>query len=363
MTLNNILKRENNNFELLRLIAAAAVIIGHAGHITGDANSRDLVLQLLHFDYSGSLAVKFFFLLSGLVVTNSWLANPELGRFIAARVARVFPALIVVLLLSAYVMGPLMTSQPVWAYMANHETFNYVARNALLNTNFILPGVFESAPDHGVNGSIWTIPMEFFCYLVLAIVGALGLTRNKVLFSLVIVTLAAAALIDPSAISKLHLPQESAPMFFYFALGALLATWKDIIVLNHNTVIGLAIAAYVFRDTAPMPYLTCTAIFACAIWLATTAPILRLRLPGDFSYGIYLFGWPIQQLVHAAFPNMSAVGNWTNALVISTCFGALSWYLVEKPSIRLGKKVGNLLPLPTIHKPALDNNVGSQPQV
>jgi len=345
MTLNDILKRENNNFELLRLIAAAAVIVGHAAVISGDKQAQDLVLKLLHFDYSGSLAVKFFFLLSGLVVTNSLLANADLGRFMAARIARVFPALLVVVVLSAYILGPLLTTLPLGSYLTSGDTLAYVRRNALLRSNFLLPGVFENAPDHGVNGSIWTIPMEFFCYLVLAIAGRLGLTRNKVLFSLAAAALGAVALMRPSALGAIHLPPESAPMFVFFAAGTLLATWKHYVVLNHNTVLGLAIAAYLFRDMAAMPYLTCAAIFAAAIWLATTAPLLRLRLPGDYSYGIYLFGWPIQQLVHAAFPEMGARGNWLIALPLAAGFGALSWYLVEKPCIQLGKKIGDILPV------------------
>jgi peptidoglycan/LPS O-acetylase OafA/YrhL len=340
MTLNNFLQRDNNNFELLRLVAAGAVIIGHAGHISGDTSSRDLVLQWLQFDYSGSLAVKFFFLLSGLVVTNSWFSNPNIGRFVAARVARVFPALIVVLMLSAYVIGPAMTSLSPGAYLTSHDTLRYVVRNVMLNTTFILPGVFENAADRGVNGSIWTIPMECFCYLMLALVGSLCRGRNRFLFSLAVVLLAVAALSYPAGISKLRMPQESAPMFFYFAIGALLAVWKDKVVLNHFSVIGLALLSGVFRGTAAMPYLVCGTIFASAIWLATTPLVRRLRLPGDFSYGIYLSGWPIQQILHAAFPDMGAFGNWTSALLLASGFGAMSWYLVEKPCIGIGRRIG-----------------------
>ncbi|WP_028101452.1 acyltransferase family protein [Pseudoduganella violaceinigra] len=344
MTLNDVLKRENNNFDLLRLIAAAAVIVGHAAVISGDRGAHDPVMDLMHFEYSGSLAVKFFFLLSGLVVTNSLLRNAGLGRFIAARIARVFPALLVVLLLSAYVMGPLLSTLPAGSYLSSRETLAYVSRNALLHSSYLLPGVFDNAPEHGVNGSIWTIPMEMLCYLGLAIAAGLGLTRSKIVFSLATVGVVTLLLLEPRAVAVLRMPPESVPMFTFFALGALLANWKKQVVLNPFTVLGLAIAAYLARSTPALPYLCCAAIFAAAICLSSTPLVRRLRLPGDYSYGIYLFGWPMQQLVHAALPDMGARGNWLLALPLAAGCGALSWYLVEKPCIQWGKKIGDFLP-------------------
>ncbi|WP_246793660.1 acyltransferase family protein [Burkholderia perseverans] len=340
MLLKDILQRDKNNFELLRLIAASVVIVGHAYPLSGDTSGRDFVLEHLRFDYSGGLAVKFFFLLSGLVVTNSLLANPGLRRFAAARIARIFPALLVVILLTTYVLGPLLTTLPVDAYLGSHETLLYVWQNLKLHSNYVLPGVFENAPDKGVNGAIWTIPVECFCYLALAAASLVGLARNRVLFSLVCVAFIAVLMRYPQVVPRLHLPLASALIVIYFAAGALLATWKDRIALNGPVVLALLVATYLFRDTEALRYFACATLFLGAIWLSTLPAVRKLRLPGDFSYGTYLSGWIMQQLVHAAFPSMGATGNWMLAVPLAIGFGAISWYLIEQPGMRLGRAIG-----------------------
>ncbi|AJX70893.1 acyltransferase family protein [Burkholderia pseudomallei] len=340
MLVRDILRRDNNNFEILRLIAACVVIVGHAKPITGDKSAHDLVLDLLHFDYSGSLAVKFFFLLSGLVVTNSLLSDLELRRFMCARIARIFPALMIVLVLSAFLLGPLVTRLPLSQYLSDPATSNYVYKNAILRSEYRLPGVFDHAPQTGVNGSIWTIPLEFFCYLVLATIAAFGLARKRVLFSAVAAGLGLTAMLKPDVSTIMRVPMESSAMMAFFAIGALSAAWKDKVSINLGVIIGLAIGAYLFRRTPMLPYFLCLTIFAAVIWISTLPAVVNFRLPGDFSYGVYLVGWPAQQVVHAAFPTMGALGNWALSVPIAIGFGALSWFIVEKPAIALGKRIG-----------------------
>jgi peptidoglycan/LPS O-acetylase OafA/YrhL len=340
MLVSNILKRENNNFEILRLIAASAVIVGHSRPITGDTKSQDLVLFILHFDYSGSLAVKFFFLLSGLVVTNSLLKNPDLLRFLAARIARIFPALIMVLILSTYILGASLTSNPMRAYLIDHVTTKYIYSNIILHSEFMLPGVFTNAPQKAMNGAIWTIPMEFFCYVLLAISGAIGLSKNRFIFSLIAMALGCTVLIKPDVLALFGLPMESYQMMVFFAIGTLLAIWKDQVSINLEVIAALLIATYLFRHTLAFPYIACGAIFTTAIWISTLSAVRNFRLPGDFSYGTYLAGWPIQQLIHTIFPHMGAVGNWVISLPITIVFGAVSWNLVEKRAIKWGHKIG-----------------------
>ncbi|MBI0330467.1 acyltransferase family protein [Burkholderia plantarii] len=359
MLIKDILQRDNNNFELLRLIAASVVIVGHAHNLAGDTSGRDFVLEHFRFDYSGGLAVKFFFLLSGLVVTNSLLANPSLRRFAAARIARIFPALIVVILLTTYVMGPLLTTLPVGTYLGSHETLLYVWQNLKLHSNYVLPGVCGNAPEKGVNGAIWTIPVECFCYLALAAVSLVGLARNRVLFSLACVAFIAVLMRYPQAAPQLHLPLASAPIVIDFAAGALLAIWKDRVALNGPVVLALLAATCLFRDTEALRYFACATLFLGAIWLSTLPAVRKLRLPGDFSYGTYLSGWIMQQLIHAAFPGMGATGNWMLAVPLAIGFGAISWHLIEQPGMRLGKAIGTgrLRVAPPVAAPAADDGI------
>src|SRR5260370_27283553 len=110
MKLQYVLEKRNNNFDLLRLLAALAVIYGHAYSISPSGEKRDFIQKVLAFETSGSLAVKFFFLLSGLVVTNSVISNPSLGRFAVSRSLRLFPALIVCVCVCTFALGPATTS-------------------------------------------------------------------------------------------------------------------------------------------------------------------------------------------------------------------------------------------------------------
>lgn len=350
MLVRDILRRDNNNFDLLRLIAASAVIVGHSQIITGDKEAFDLVGYLTGLDYSGSLAVKFFFLLSGLVVTNSLISNPELRRFLTARVARIFPGLLTVLVLTAYVIGPLVSHVPLHDYFADPETFGYVVSNALMAPVYALPGVFSHGNTQSVNGAIWTIPMEVSCYLVLAVVGALRITRSKSLFTVIVLGVCAVILTHPEWMNVLELPsnKEAISPILFFCVGSLLATWKDHVSVNLETAAGLAIATFLFRATPAYQFLYEAAIFAAAIWWTTQPSALSLRLPGDFSYGVYLIGWPTQQIVHLVFPHVGARGNWMISIPLAIAFGALSWYLIEKPAMGLGKKLGGKLRTPSI---------------
>jgi len=135
MYLSQALKRENNNLDVIRLLAAFAVIYGHANAMVPAAREGgDWVARWLLFDYSGSLAVKVFFFLSGLVVTNSLLEKKSLLQFVVARGFRIWPALLAVLVITAYVMGPAVGHLPVREYLADPETWRYLRDGAPYGT-------------------------------------------------------------------------------------------------------------------------------------------------------------------------------------------------------------------------------------
>jgi len=123
LLLSDVLKRGGNNFDVLRLIAACAVIVGHAYAIAPQPPLQDTVLTLLKFDYSGSLAVKFFFFLSGLLVSDSIIRRPDTFQFLTRRAFRIFPGLIVCLMISVFLVGPVFTKLPINDYFAQTETW------------------------------------------------------------------------------------------------------------------------------------------------------------------------------------------------------------------------------------------------
>jgi peptidoglycan/LPS O-acetylase OafA/YrhL len=334
------LKRENNNFDILRLIAACTVIVGHAHALVPLDYPDDLVSSLLHFDYSGSLAVKFFFFLSGLVVANSLLDKPHPVAFGVARVCRLMPALIVSVVVCAIVVGPLATTMTLRDYFADPRTWSFIRDNVSLTLQWDLPGAFASHRNTAVNGSLWTSPIEVFCYLFLAALGFVETFRHRSVGSTVLIAIVAYAAIAPTYLAMFGF-NGSLPRWLpvCFACGAFLAVNKQAIHLRSQSMVGLVLLCVIFHDTDLFPIAFYAALFYGSI-LAAASPLLRrMRLPGDFSYGVYLYGFPLQQLLVHFFPKWSVHENQVAALAAALLAGGCSWYLIERPAIRAGRRL------------------------
>lgn len=214
----------SNNFDALRLLAALLVIWSHQFAVMGLP-----VPQLLHNE-PGALGVVIFFAISGYLVTLSWLADPHLGRFAARRALRIWPGLIAAVLLCAFVLGPLVTTLPLKAYLAHPLTWDYL-RNLWLDTQFALPGVFDgNVLASSVNGPLWTIPLEVGCYAFLAAAGALGVMRWPWVAPLAFLALLLGMQWHYSPAPGAAMPAWSFGLQYgmVFALGATLACWRHL---------------------------------------------------------------------------------------------------------------------------------------
>lgn len=338
MKISEVLKRGNNNLDLLRLLAAIAVIVGHAYAISPQEGKTDLVLRLLKFDYSGSLAVKFFFFVSGLLVTKSLLDKPSLGGFVLSRSMRLFPALIACVLISVFVIGPVMTTEPLSEYFLNPQTRLYIWSNLILDTQWNLPGVFSKNPISTVNGSLWTLPIEFFCYLALSSMAAIGCLSSRLVGSITCVLLIAALAYRPDFMAAFGMPAEAWLYPVYFLVGSLFAMHADRFEINLRVVLGWVIVAVLSKNTVFYQFAVCGAMFLFALWFSTTKAGLSLRLPGDFSYGIYLYGFPMQQISKHFWPEQNVLQNQLSGILFATLCAIASWYLVEKFFIDLATR-------------------------
>jgi peptidoglycan/LPS O-acetylase OafA/YrhL len=339
MTLDQLLRRGNNNADLLRLIAAAAVIWGHGYRLVPVPGVDDPIQNLLGFDYSGSLAVKFFFFLSGILVTNSWLSKPSAIRFASARVFRIFPLLIAASVATIVVMGPALTSLSTSDYFHHRAELVHVLLHPY--NEYLLPGVFDHALYPHANGSIWTIKYELMLYALLLGAGMCGLFRYKPIAAAVLVTVIAVCLIRPENITAIGLSNVNAggrlPAFFAF--GALLALYKDRVRIDGRLCIGVALIAFAVRHGPAFEYAFCLAFLMTALWVMSLRVVKAIRLPGDFSYGVYVFGWPIQNTFANLFPKSGIHGNQAMTFVCALLLAVLSWFLLEKPCIALGHKI------------------------
>jgi peptidoglycan/LPS O-acetylase OafA/YrhL len=352
-------------FNLIRLGAALAVLVSHGFDLTGNG-ALEPVRWLSGGQTSlGGTAVALFFIISGFLVTSSLLHAPSLVHYARNRALRILPALFVVVILSAFVLGPALTTFPLLQYLADAELRGFLGNIVLLPGTMSLPGVFTTPPPQlGVNGSLWTLPYEGLCYALLPIsVGAGLLTRRRLL----VATTAVLIVVGWWAKGRqLHvLPLLNLELSYllrflaYFVAGVGLYVFRDRIVLSAR----LAAAA-----------LALTFLFLCFGLYHMAFPILggylvtflglhpkadfKFFRDHDLSYGVYLYAWPMQALVLSALPQSGWWGNILLSAPPTLLFAALSWHLVEKPVLSLkragrpseapkGKTFVASLPVPT----------------
>ncbi len=295
-----------NNFQLLRLFAAAAVIVSHSFAILGTVEPAALGATI------GTLAVWVFFALSGFLIYKSFERQPWSG-FIEARVLRIYPALIVVALLTVLVLGPTFTTLPLSAYFSAPETWQYVPRALSLKfVSFTLPGVFSG---QGVNGPLWTLWYEVVCYIGLAI--GLGLLKS---FRLFLVAYAIALAVAWGTLYQDLSLAFVTGMAVYRYRASLPATW------------WLAVCALLIAWL--LPVLAPLAVGYATLWLAVLkGPWLAFNRVGDYSYGLYIYGWPMQMAVAESVPGIAALALMACAIPLAMTAAVLSWHFIEKPAL------------------------------
>jgi peptidoglycan/LPS O-acetylase OafA/YrhL len=336
MLLNQVLNPKNNNFDLFRLVAALLVIYGHASGLVPNGVNSDFVAHLLGFDYSGSLAVKFFFMLSGLLVTASFLNRPQIGEFIVKRVARILPGLFVCMCVSVFIVGPWFTSLSLAEYFRHGQTWDYLINNSLLyQLEWRLPGVFAES-QYGLNGSLWTLPLEFVCYLFLAAIYGLGIWRVQWLTNLLLLGVIFLSFFMPQILPPLFANnQESHVLPGCFALGALFASNQNVISIHRQGALALGLlTALLWSTSAKVPLFYVSFFYCCLYFGSRTAVVKKLKIPVDPSYGVYIYGFLIQQCLGHLFPEKGVLFNQLSAAFIAIVAGTLSWYYIEKPSMQ-----------------------------
>ncbi len=329
----------DDNFHLLRLLAASLVVFGHSWATAfNPAHDTDPIGQRTGL-FTGTVAVDMFFWISGFLVTMSYARRQSAKDFMAARLLRIFPALIVCVLASTLVLGPLTTTLSGSDYFAAPATWDYLSHNLRLDDiRWTLPGVFAGNPKAGiVNGCLWTLPGEIRMYEFVLILGVLGFLRDATGFWCGLLLLAAVVSGWPDT-AWLQL-DEYREFAAFFAAGAACWFHRERIPVSTALLIALAALAVVFADSAAYPVLLRVAIGYATLWLAYGARLPKLDRIGDYSYGIYLYGFPMQQLVAAWFP---ALGPWTSlvlSLPLSLACAVVSWHGVEKPAQALRRFV------------------------
>lgn len=340
MKVSEILKRENNNLDLIRVFLAALVIYAHSPTLNKTTSGwTDVINYFFNYTYSGSWAVKLFFFISGLVVTNSYLHKKSHIYFIISRAFRVVPLLFVVYFFTAFIAGPILTSFGLKAYFSNSQVYSYFFDNLVFNTKYSLPGVFENNADRGsVNGSIWSLRYEMACYIIVLIVFLFLGKKNKLWLNIPILFF----LIDaffPEGLMRMYLGENMHinVLPFSFALGALFAVNSDIIKINIWVFISSAVLVFLLRNTVKAELFLITSSSIFTLYLSTRAFFLKLQPKHDLSYGIYVWGFLVQQTVFFYFGHMNTALHCIISIIISFILSYVTYIYVEKPYIKKGK--------------------------
>lgn len=341
MLLQNILKKGNNNLDIFRLIAACMVIFGHAYALL-PGNGADPIGNFLGFDYSGSLAVKIFFFISGMLVTSSLIEKQNIPKYISSRFFRIWPGLIAVLAITTFILGPLFSTLATGDYFSNPETYKYFFDNIIMQYSAAPPGIFTNHAIAAMNGSLWTIPLEVFAYILLVsifIVGAIIKKTRPIILLASLLIIINQIFGSPLFFSVAKNNLEIAMLGPCFAIGAIFALFKEKIDINPIAAAVLWVGYFIFRHFEFNYYFFYLAIFYTILFVSSLKITRKLELPFDPSYGIYLWGWPIQQIMIYYFSAYGLIFNQISSIIIAIIMGCLSWILIEKRFISFGQNI------------------------
>ena len=316
-------RHRNNNLDLLRLLFASMVVVAHCYELTAGRSAEPLV-ALFGTLTLGNLAVDCFFILSGFLITESWLRAPHAGPFLFKRIRRIYPAYVVAFLVSVFIVGPLATTQPL-PYLQNLDA-RQLATNLITLHAPVTPPI-SGVANPVVNASMWTLLYEFCCYLALMIAGVAGYLKSKpLLVATLLVTLLSSIFIPHADGGGNHLFVVTR-----FTLMFLSGTCFYILDIRRFLSAKLAVpavAALAFCLTSHRLAEAGVALFgAYVIFYVSFARTLWNPLP-DISYGTYLYGWPAEILV-IKYLDQGPLLDCLISIPVALACGWLSWVLVE----------------------------------
>jgi peptidoglycan/LPS O-acetylase OafA/YrhL len=327
-------------FDSLRLIGALTVILSHSYLIAQDTEGSEPLQQLLQGDknIAGLYGVFMFFIISGFLLARSLHRNPSPVRFLVNRAVRLLPGFIACTLVVALVIAPLCSSLGVWGYFATGEWIQYISQSIITIGDAPLPGVFNyvGSVAQVVTGSLWSLQAEVLSYGVL-----LGLWLLLPSPGWVVATLSGIGLAILLQLPALAwLPGITYPLP-YFAAGVLM--WWLTQHLGHSrTLAQFCTVGLITGAILGIPH---QAFAGFGAYLVVhlghqTSPIGRwIERTGDLSYGLYLFGWPIQQALRQMLDLQQPELLFVLSTLITALFAWVLFHTVERPALCLRKPI------------------------
>jgi peptidoglycan/LPS O-acetylase OafA/YrhL len=330
-----------NSFQLIRLLLAVAVLYRHSFDLLASGHA-DVVLDLIPpRTHLGRIALCFFMVVSGFLVTHSWFQSDGWRDFLWRRGLRVYPAFVVASVFSAFVAAPLGSTDPA-GYVDSLDLGRFLLDVAQLNKLSVPPSFLANPFPGPINGSLWSIKIEFECYLALIALGLVGALRWRAgmlgLFALLLVGHAVQGYVP----SRLDRFANHVQLATFFLAGSVFYLYRDRIrwSLGWLEVAGLVTVVTAILEVGFVELLPIFGTYVL-LYLAYEPRLATLRVGRrvDLSYGIYLYAWPLQQLIVQAFgPALNPYTLSLAALAASAGLAWLSWRFVEQPFLALKRR-------------------------
>jgi peptidoglycan/LPS O-acetylase OafA/YrhL len=342
----------------MRLAFALTVIVAHAPVLLTGNPLREPLTQLLGGRlFAGGMAVDGFFLLSGYLIVRSWAHSRGIGSYLQSRFLRIVPGFVLAFMVSTVVAGACAPGVPhLFATMMHFKAIERWLVSLLLLDSPIMPPVFPGLARSDPNGSMWTIPYEMRCYLLVALVGSFGLLRKR--WAWLVLTGAAFAgflvigtRLDPRfgfwcwgvLIGK---PSVTFRLFSAFAIGGCFYLFREEIPLQRWAVVIAGILLPVALWCFPAPEMFLILLGGYLLFYVerhVSYPEWLRRLP-DVSYGVYLYGWPVESLWLWHWRGSPLWVAILGSCLVSLVLGWLSWHFVERPMLALKRSRSATLP-------------------
>ena len=345
MKLSQLSIGRDNNFNLIRVFAAYAVLISHSYVISSGMGDSEPNIHGLSL---GGAALHIFFIISGFLITASLLRSKSLIEYFWSRFLRIFPALFFLATIVTFGLGLFFTNFSCMEYLSKSDTYLYFIKciTLLRGIEFELPGVFNDNPHKNiVNGSLWSLPKEVRLYVFLAIVYWVTFkikpVKSEILFFMAILLSYLITFFKLLNNDIFNFSQGGSNnlslMFFSGSLFYFLRDWVKIsskIFLLVAAILLLAMIdkkVFVIFYLISLPYLT--------LFLAHTPSVLfrKYNKIGDYSYGIYIYAWPVQQSIVSLLPNISVTLIILYSSLITLSLSLISWHFIEVRFLGLKK--------------------------
>lgn len=342
MTLGQVFDGRNNALNAWRLVLAAEVMLWHCWPITNRLPPA-VTLQLLF-----SIGVDGFFAISGFLISRSWLDDPRVRDFLTARALRILPGYYVCLIVTAFVFAPLSVAirgGSVGKLLSSGAPLEYLLKNSAVAYVHLDVGGTPSGVTHSGlwNGSLWSLGWEVICYLAVAGIGLAGLANHRwVSPAILVLATGLATAVPPMTFPGVWtIPQIAVRSAIMFAAGAVIYQWKEVIPARWSLV---GVSVVIVLAASRLPDYRVVAALPLAYAIIVSGALLkssRLRLRTDLSYGVYIYAFPVQQLlaVCGVATQLPPVVFFMVAAVATLPLAATSWFLIEKPSMSLKRRL------------------------